>query len=104
MDKWIDARKTPPPDPGEIPARYLVILDTKSPAQHCKTWAGMGVPEFASYYKGWHYPWNARGSLSVAYWMEPPKFDMQWQMNADGTPGEWVPNAGIERLQSSPLE
>jgi hypothetical protein len=91
--EWHDARKILPPDPGEMPARYMVILDTRCTVRHYKTWAGMGEPEFADYYKGWSYPWNARGSLEVAYWAVPPEFNMQWKMNSEGTPGEWVPNA-----------
>jgi hypothetical protein len=87
--KWIDARKTPPP-PSEWPTRYLVILDTESPAQHCKTWAGMGEPEIASFCSQWSYPWNARGSLSVAYWMPLPPFAKRWDQTIDRMPGRWI--------------
>ena len=87
---WIDARKALPP-PSEWPMRYLVILDTESKAQHCKSWAGLGKPEIASYCSQWTpYPWNARGSLSVAYWMPLPAFTKRWDKTIDGQPGRWV--------------
>ncbi len=69
---WIDARKTLPP-PSKWPVRYLVILDTESTAPHCQNWAGRGEPEIAYFCSDWAYPWSARGSLRVAYWMPLPK-------------------------------
>jgi hypothetical protein len=87
---WIDARKKPPP-PSEWPTRYLVILDTESPAQHCKDWGGRGEPEIAAFCSHWKpYPWSARGSLSVAYWMPLPKFGKRWDQTVDGQPGRWI--------------
>ena len=87
---WIDARKTLPPL-NELPKRYLVILDTKSPAQHCKDWAGRGEPEIAEFFSQWTpYPWMARGSLSVAYWMHLPEFSKRWDKTVDGQPGRWL--------------
>ena len=88
--KWIDARKQAPP-PSEWPTRYLVILDTKSPAQHCKDWGGRGEPEIAAFCSQWNYPWICRSeTLEVAYWMPLPEFTKRWDKTSDGCPGRWV--------------
>ena len=87
---WIDARKELP-HPSEYPTRYLVILDTESVAQDCKDWSGRGEPEIAAFCSQWTpYPWTARGSLSVAYWMPLPQFTKRWDQTVDLQPGRWI--------------
>jgi hypothetical protein len=82
---WNDASKTLPNKDGS----YLVILETKSPVERCQSWAGMGKPEITAFYEEWHFKWNGRGTLTVAFWMPLPNFEKKWKKNYD-KPGEWV--------------
>ena len=84
--KWIDARKQLPDRDG----RYLVILESGARAQHAKRWAGLGQPEICTFCSDWDFMWNARGTLSVAYWMPLPEFRMKWDMTSSGDVGKWV--------------
>jgi hypothetical protein len=87
MSEWTSVKDRLPEKDG----RYLTILESKAKAQHAKTWGGIGQPEFTTFCDEWHFKWNARGSLSVAYWMEPPEFNMKWVKNLDGEEGCWMP-------------
>ena len=98
---WIDATKSVPPD-NKHPVGYLTILQTLAKAQHCKRWAGMGCPEITYYHQGWPSGWNARGSLSVAYWMPLPKFNGTWEPGIQGEEGRWIlqPPAAVRRYMN----
>jgi hypothetical protein len=89
MSAWINVEDKMPEKTG----RYLTILKTGARAQHCKTWAGMGDPETALFDKDRHddgkHPWFCRGTLSVAFWMPLPEFNMKWNPRRDLEVGEW---------------
>jgi len=51
----------------------------------------MGKPEIARWdeYNNTGCSWATRGDLSVAFWMNPPKFNGTWIENDEGKSSEW---------------
>ena len=85
--EWISVEDRLPEKDG----RYLTIMKSDARAQHAKTWSGMGEPEPNYFCNDWDFKWNGRGGLTVAYWMDLPKFKMYWDKSIDGQTGKWRP-------------
>ena len=88
--EWIDASEQDPP-PSSSATSYLVILISKARSQHAKRFAGLGTAEIATWCSGWSSGWNARGSLSVAYWRPLPDFNYKWNDGGSGNEPFWEP-------------
>ena len=84
LGKWYDAAKFAPIENGT----YIAILEKTSPNKECQSWAGEGIPEIVRYDTNYDTSkhgvnWTGRGSLTVAYWMPSPKFNLKWHKNND---------------------
>jgi hypothetical protein len=92
LNQWISVNDSLPEKTKKNQVKsYLVIRETESPVNYCKDWAGKGKPEIAAYCSDWPYPWSLRGTLTVAYWAELPKFNMKWEKGNEGEAGQWMP-------------
>jgi len=80
------------PEPTDRFEPYLVIVESKALAQHCKSWAGIGVPEIQYFHPNCPGSgWSGRGTLEVAFWRPLPKFNYAWAASEEGKCGHWQP-------------